>query len=134
MQMVLKIQYIQRDFEGILFINLVDYDMVYGHRNDVEGYKNALLYFDQKLPEIINNLKQQDILFITADHGCDPTTPSTDHSREYVPLLVYGKNIKQNVNLGVRTTFADLGQTISDYLDLNGDFEAKSFLSDIQKG
>ena len=108
--------------------------MVYGHRNDVEGYKNALLYFDQKLPEIINNLKQQDILFITADHGCDPTTPSTDHSREYVPLLVYGKNIKQNVNLGVRTTFADLGQTISDYLDLNGDFEAKSFLSDIQKG
>lgn len=128
------IQYIQKDFEGILFTNLVDYDMVYGHRNDVEGYKNALLYFDKKLPEIIHNLKQQDILFITADHGCDPTTPSTDHSREYVPLLIYGKNIKQNVNLGIRNTFADLGQTISDYLDLNADFEAKSFLNDIQKG
>jgi len=104
------------------------------HRNDVEGYKNALLYFDKKLPEIIHNLKQQDILFITADHGCDPTTPSTDHSREYVPLLIYGKGIKQNVNLGIRNTFADLGQTISDYLDLNADFEAKSFLNDIQKG
>lgn len=128
------IQYIQKDFEGILFTNLVDYDMVYGHRNDVEGYKNALLYFDQKLPEIIDNLKSQDILFITADHGCDPTTPSTDHSREYVPLLVYGKNIKQNVNLGIRNTFADLGQTISDYLDLKADFDAQSFLNDIQKG
>lgn len=128
------IQYLHDDFEGILFTNLVDYDMIYGHRNDVEGYKNALLAFDQKLPEILSSLKQDDILFITADHGCDPTTPSTDHSREYVPLLVYGQNIKQNINLGIRSTFADLGQTISDYLDLNANFNAVSFLSDIKEG
>lgn len=128
------IEYIKKEFEGILFTNLVDYDMIYGHRNDVEGYQNALVYFDQKLPEIIQQLKEEDILFITADHGCDPTTASTDHSREYVPLLVYGKNIKQNVNLGVRKTFADLGQTISDYLELGTDFTATSFYNDIKKG
>ncbi len=127
------IEYLKQDFEGILFTNLVDYDMIYGHRNDVEGYGNALIYFDQKLPEILDSLKQEDILFITADHGCDPTTPSTDHSREYVPLLVYGKNIKQNVNLGIRNTFADLGQTISDYLGLKANFAATSFLREIKK-
>lgn len=107
--------------------------MIYGHRNDIEGYKNALVYFDQKLPEIEKALKPEDILFITADHGCDPTTSSTDHSREYVPLLVYGKTIKQNVNLGIRDTFADLGQTISDYLDLQANFAATSFLQEIKK-
>ncbi len=128
------IQYLKKDFEGILFTNLVDYDMIYGHRNDVEGYKNALVYFDQKLPEILQALKEDDILFITADHGCDPTTASTDHSREYVPLLVYGKNIKQNVNLGIRNTFADLGQTVSDYLGLNANFAATSFYHDMKKG
>lgn len=128
------IEYIKKEFEGILFTNLVDYDMIYGHRNDVEGYKNALVYFDQKLPEILQQLKQEDIFFITADHGCDPTTASTDHSREYVPLLVYGKNIKQNVNLGIRKTFADLGQTISDYLELGAEFSATSFYSEIKKG
>ena len=127
------IEYIKKEFEGILFTNLVDYDMIYGHRNDVEGYKNALVYFDQKLPEILDSLKQVDILFITADHGCDPTTQSTEHSREYVPLLVYGKNIKKNVNLGIRNTFADLGQTVSDYLDLKANFAATSFLGDIEK-
>ena len=128
------IQYIKKDFEGILFTNLVDYDMIYGHRNDIEGYKNALIYFDQKLPEILQSLKPDDILFITADHGCDPTTPSTDHSREYVPIIVYGKNIKQNINLGIRSTFADLGQTVSDYLELNANFDAVSFWNDIKKG
>ncbi len=127
------IEYLKQDFEGILFTNLVDYDMIYGHRNDIEGYKNALVYFDQKLPEIEKALKPEDILFITADHGCDPTTSSTDHSREYVPLLVYGKTIKQNVNLGIRDTFADLGQTISDYLDLQANFAATSFLQEIKK-
>ena len=128
------IQYTKEAFEGILFTNLVDYDMIYGHRNDVEGYKNALVYFDDKLPQIMSAMKEEDILFITADHGCDPTTPSTDHSREYVPLLVYGKNIKQGVNLGIRATFADLGQTISDYLGLEANFSATSFLKEIQKG
>jgi len=127
------IQYIKEAFEGILFTNLVDTDMIYGHRNDVDGYAKALEYFDSKLPEIIAQLKEDDILFITADHGCDPTTASTDHSREYVPLLVCGKNIKSNVDLGIRSTFADLGQTISEYLDLGAVFEAESFLNDILK-
>lgn len=125
------ILYTKEAFEGILFTNLVDTDMIYGHRNDVEGYASALEYFDSKLPEIIAEMKEEDILFITADHGCDPTTPSTDHSREYVPILVYGKRVKAGVDLGVRKTFADLGQTVSEYLDLGANFEAESFLSDI---
>lgn len=125
--------YTKEDFEGILFTNLVDTDMIYGHRNDIEGYATALEYFDSKLPEIIAEMKEEDILFITADHGCDPTTPSTDHSREYVPLLVYGKNVKPGIDLGVRKSFADLGQTISDYLGLNANFDADSFLDDILK-
>lgn len=127
------IQYAKEEFAGILFTNLVDTDMIYGHRNDVEGYAAALEYFDGKLPEIMVQMKGEDILFITADHGCDPTTPSTDHSREYVPLLVYGKPIKEGVDLGVRKTFADLGQTVSDYLGLGANFEAESFLQDILK-
>ena len=127
------IQYMKEAFEGILFTNLVDTDMIYGHRNDVEGYASALEYFDDKLPEILALMKEEDVLFITADHGCDPTTPSTDHSREYVPLLVYGKGVKEGVDLGVRKTFADLGQTISEYLGLGAAFEAESFWKDIVK-
>ncbi len=125
------IQYAKEEFEGILFTNLVDTDMIYGHRNDVEGYAGALEYFDAKLPEIMAEMKEDDILFITADHGCDPTTPSTDHSREYVPLLVYGRKVRPGVDLGVRKTFADLGQTVSDYLGLGAAFNAESFLKDI---
>ena len=127
------IQYTKEPFSGILFTNLVDTDMIYGHRNDVEGYASALEYFDGKLPEIMAGMQEEDILFITADHGCDPTTPSTDHSREYVPLLVYGKHIRSGVDLGIRKTFADLGQTVSDYLGLDADFGAESFLQDIWK-
>lgn len=127
------ILYTKEEFEGILFTNLVDTDMIYGHRNDVEGYAGALEYFDSKLPEIMANMKDEDILFITADHGCDPTTPSTDHSREYVPLLVWGKNVKEGVDLGVRSSFTDLGKTISDYLGLDAEFEGNSFLKDILK-
>ena len=127
------IQYMKEDFGGILFTNLVDTDMIYGHRNDVEGYASALEYFDSKLQEILSLMKDEDILFITADHGCDPTTDSTDHSREYVPVLVYGSQVKANTDLGIRRTFADLGQTISDYLELGAEFEAKSFLQDILK-
>ena len=124
-------QFMKEEFEGILFTNLVDTDMIFGHRNDVEGYASALEYFDGKLPEIISLMKEEDILFITADHGCDPTTDSTDHSREYVPMLAYGKPVKAGVDLGVRKTFADLGQTVSDYLELGAEFEAESFLQDI---
>ena len=127
------ILYTKEAFEGILFTNLVDTDMIYGHRNDVEGYAKALEYFDGKLEEIMAAMQEEDILFITADHGCDPTTASTDHSREYVPLLVYGKKVKEGVDLGVRKTFADLAQTVSDYLELGGSFAAESFLTDILK-
>ena len=125
------IEFIKKDTDGLIFTNLVDFDMVYGHRNDIDGYKNALEAFDQKLPEIISALKDEDILFITADHGCDPTTPSTDHSREYVPLLVYGKNIKHGVNLGIRSTFADLGKTVVDYLGIENSLPGTSFLKNI---
>ena len=90
------IEAIKEDNEyKLIYTNLVDFDMLYGHRNNVEGYAKALEYFDSKLPEIMENMKQEDILIITADHGNDPATPSTDHSREYVPILVYGKNLKQ---------------------------------------
>ena len=102
----------------LIFTNLVDFDMLYGHRNDVEGYGKALEYFDSKLPEIIENLKQDDILIITADHGCDPSTPSTDHSREYIPVIVYGKSLKSNIDLGIRKTYADISATVLDYFDL----------------
>ena len=109
---------IKKDSKGLIFTNLVDFDMLYGHRNDIAGYAKALEYFDSKLPEIIDNMKETDILIITADHGNDPSTPSTDHSREYTPILVYGKKIKKNVNLGIRKTFADIGETILDILDM----------------
>jgi len=103
----------------LLFVNLVDFDQQYGHRNDVQGYARALEEFDSFLPQIMKAMKSDDILFITADHGCDPTTSSTDHSREQVPLLVYGQNIITNVILPVRSSFADLGRTVTDYLGVN---------------
>lgn len=84
------LKYLERDFDGLLFVNLVDFDMLYGHRNNAKGYAEALEYFDEKLPEILALLREDDILLITADHGCDPTTKGTDHTREYIPLLVYG--------------------------------------------
>jgi phosphopentomutase len=126
------LEYLEESFEGILFTNLVDFDMLYGHRNDVKAYANALVEFDKRLPEILNALKDDDILFITADHGCDPTTESTDHSREYVPLLVYGKNLKGNVNLGTRSTFCDIAATIAHYLDITAELPGKSFMDEIK--
>jgi phosphopentomutase len=104
--------------KGLIFTNLVDYDQLYGHRNDPCGYARAIEQFDGRLPEIIDALGEKDILIISADHGCDPTTESTDHSREYVPIIFYGKMIKENVNLGIRETFSDLGATISELLDI----------------
>ena len=127
------IEYLKKDFEGLLFTNLVDTDMIYGHRNDVKGYAEAVMYFDSKLPEIKSAMKDDDILIITADHGCDPTTPSTDHSREFVPLLVYGKNVKEGVNLGVRKQFSDIAATVAEYLGINETFGAESFLKDVIK-
>lgn len=120
-----------RDFHGLCFVNLVDFDMKYGHRNDVPGYSAALSYFDQKLPEMLEKLRDEDILMITADHGCDPSTPSTDHSREYTPLVIAGKMILPGTNLGTRSTFADIGTTICDYLDVSCQLDGTSFLKEI---
>ena len=100
--------------KGLIFSNLVDFDMLYGHRRDTEGYAKALEHFDTQLPEIIDALNDEDLLIITADHGNDPTMPGSDHTREYVPLLVYGKSAKQGVNLGTRGSLADIGQTIAE--------------------
>lgn len=103
--------------QGLIFTNLVDFDMLYGHRNDVEGYAKALEYFDSHLPNILAQLRENDILMITADHGCDPTMPGTDHTREYIPCLIYGNRIKP-LNLGTRSTFADIAATIIDFWGL----------------
>ena len=105
-----------KDFHGLCFTNLVDTDMIYGHRNDVDGYAKALSYFDEKLPEIMAGLGEDDLLMITADHGCDPVTPSTDHSREYVPWLICGPRVKAGANLHTLPTFADLAETVLAYL------------------
>lgn len=110
--------YMRKDFNGLCFTNLVDYDMLYGHRNDVEGYAKALTYFDERLPELLAALREEDILMITADHGCDPSTPSTDHSREYTPLVIYGKPVRAGVNHGTRAGFCDIAATILDYFHL----------------
>lgn len=112
------IEYMKEDSSGLIFTNLVEFDANWGHRNNVEGYANGLMAFDQRLEEILENMKDTDILFINADHGCDPTTPSTDHSREYIPFIAYGKELRQNVNLGIRNTFADIGQTIGEIFEL----------------
>lgn len=128
------IEVLKQELNGLIFANLVDFDMLYGHRNDPAGYANAIEEFDSRLPEIMANLTDEDMLIITADHGCDPTTPSTDHSREYVPLLVYGPKLKNNVNLGIRDTFADVGQTIAEYLGVKVDanLAGTSFYKDIK--
>lgn len=112
------IECIKKNSKGLIFTNLVDTDMLYGHRNNAKGYAEALEYFDRKIPEIISSLKDDDMLIITADHGNDPTTPSTDHSREYVPILVYGKQIKENINIGTRATYADISATILDIYNM----------------
>ncbi|MGB9742157.1 MAG: phosphopentomutase [bacterium] len=118
---------------GLLFVNLVQFDMDWGHRNDPSGFARGLEEFDRWLSKIIPALQSDDIMFITADHGCDPTTPSTDHSREYVPLLVYGATVKPGVNLGTRDSFADLGQTVAEYLGVRPTPAGSSFLNLIRK-
>lgn len=122
-----SVEAIKRDQNGLLFINLVDFDMLYGHRNDPAGYAKALEDADRRMPEIISAMKDDDILIITADHGCDPTTESTDHSREYIPILVYGKDVKPG-NIGIRKSFTDIGKTILDYLGVKNTLNGESFL------
>lgn len=118
---------------GFIFTNLVDLDTLYGHRNDPEGYARALEAMDARLPEVMDALGPEDILFITGDHGCDPTTPSTDHSREYVPLLAFGRAVAKGVDLGTRETFADLGATIAEALGAGKTANGRSFLHEISK-
>lgn len=127
------LSWIERDFNGICFTNLVDYDMLYGHRNDVEGYAKALTYFDERLPQILAALKEEDILMITADHGCDPSTPSTDHSREYTPLVIAGAPVKAGINLGTRASFADIAASVLEYLEVPGETAGKSFMNEVLK-
>lgn len=123
----------EQDFTGLCFVNLVDFDMKYGHRNDVDGYAQALSGFDQYLPEIFGRMQEEDILLITADHGCDPGTASTDHSREYVPILLYGEKVKEHYNLGIRNTFADVAQTVLDYLGISAHTEGTSMWPEVKK-
>ncbi len=127
------LEYMDNVKEGLIFTNLVDFDMLYGHRNDPAGYGKALEDFDNRLNEIYTKMSDDDILIITADHGCDPTTSSTDHSREHIPVLVYGKNVKPGVNIGTRETFADIGKTILDFFNVENELVGKSFLDDIAK-
>lgn len=122
-------EYMDKDFEGLLFVNLVDYDMLYGHRNDIDGYAKAVAYFDECLPDIISKLRDDDILMITADHGCDPGyTCSTDHSREYVPFMAYGKNVLPG-NLGTKSTFADIAGSVLEYLDVKSTVAGENILT-----
>ncbi len=125
------LEYLDMDFCGLCFVNLVDYDMLYGHRRDVDGYAKALMYFDEKLPEILGKLREEDILMITADHGCDPAyMATTDHTREYVPFLMYGHYVMPH-NFGIRRTFADIGATVLDYFGIKAETAGESLLPEV---
>jgi phosphopentomutase len=126
------LDFLPQDFQGLLLANLIEYDMIYGHRNDPQGYAGALKYFDDQIPEIVRAMRPTDVGVIVADHGVDPTTESTDHSREYVPLLVFGAPVKPSVDLGVRETFADLAATIAENFDLEPPEVGLSFLRAIR--
>ncbi len=132
MEITLELQ--KRDFNGLCFVNLVDFDMKYGHRNDVEGYAKAMTEFDGYLGKFLENMRDEDVLIITADHGCDPSTPSTDHSREYVPMVMCGKNVKSGVNLGTRLGFCDISATVLEYFNVDKEnTSGKSFLNEVIK-
>ena len=128
------LRYAEQDFEGLCFVNLVDFDMVYGHRRDIDGYAKALTEFDAWLPELLGKLGDEDIVMITADHGCDPGyAATTDHTREHVPLLILGKQVRP-VNLGTRASFADIAATVAELLNVELDTPGKSFAEDILVG
>ena len=122
-----------KDFNGLCFVNLVDFDMIYGHRNDVDGYANAASEFDKQLGQMMDKLREDDIVIITADHGCDPSTESTDHSREYVPMIIFGDKIKAGVDLKTRNTFADIGKTIADIFGIESPIPGRSFYREVSK-
>ncbi|AAK80024.1 phosphopentomutase [Clostridium acetobutylicum] len=127
------LEYMKTDKKGLIFTNLVDFDMLYGHRNDPKGYAKALEEFDGRINEIKTNMKDYDVLMITADHGCDPTTESTDHSREYIPFIAYGKDIKGGADIKIRDSFSDIGKTILDLLQVENNLVGKSFKDIIMK-
>jgi phosphopentomutase len=127
------IAYMEEDFTGLIFTNLIDFDMLYGHRNDLEGYAKALEEFDSWVPILMDKMGEKDVLIITADHGCDPTTPSTDHSREYVPILVYGQQIKQGINIGIRKSFSDISATVLDMFHIEPLKNGTSFYKNIMR-
>lgn len=112
------LEYMKKDFEGLCFTNLVDFDMLYGHRNDVDGYAKALTYLDAQIPRFLKRMREDDILMFTADHGCDPGTASTDHSREYTPFLMTGSPIRSGINYGTREGFCDIAATILQFFGL----------------
>ena len=128
------LSYMKRDFDGICYVNLVDFDSTYGHRRDVKGYADALEYFDEKLPEMMRLMNDEDLLIITADHGCDPTFKGTDHTREYVPIICWSRSLNTEVNLGVRSTYADMAATIAEFFGLEERFGATSFLPELMGG
>lgn len=122
---------LQEEFEGLCFVNLVDFDMTFGHRRDVDGYANAATEFDGQLQTFIQGMRDEDVLMITADHGCDPGFTGTDHTREYIPLLMYGKHIKPGVNLGTRATFADIAATVLDIFNVENVTDGTSFKKEV---
>ncbi len=128
------LEQMERVEKGLIFTNLVDFDALYGHRNDPQGFAKSIEQFDARLPEILNKMGEGDLLIMTADHGCDPTTPGTDHSREYVPLVVYGKRVRGGADLGTRKTFADIGATLAENFGLKSTGLGESFLREIVKG
>ena len=125
--MEVTMKMLEKEFTGLCFVNLVDFDMLYGHRNDVDGYARAITEFDRWLEKNKKKLKEDDLLIITADHGCDPSTPSTDHSREYIPILMYGKKVEPR-NLGIRKTYADIAKTVLDNFNIENELPGESFL------
>ncbi len=132
--MEVTLELADRDFNGLAFVNLVDFDMLYGHRNNVAGYAKAATEFDEQLGEFLPKMRPDDLLIITADHGCDPGyTQTTDHSREYTPMLAYGAALRQGVDLGTRNSFADIAATVCDYLGVAAQTDGESFLPLILK-
>ena len=128
-------EFLKKDYwKGLMFVNLVDTDMLYGHRNDVAGFAGALEAFDKRLPALLRLLGEDTLLIITADHGCDPAFPTTDHTREYVPLLVWGLGIDEGVNLGVRESFADVAATTLEALGVSNPLGGKSFYKALNPG
>ena len=123
----------KEDFHGLCFTNLVDFDMVYGHRNNVDGYAEAASVFDEQLGTFMAQMREEDVLIITADHGCDPGFPGTDHTRECIPVMIYGAGVKEGVTLGTRDSFAHIGATVLDMLGVSGDIKGDSFWSEIKK-